>query len=248
TKKAETIIPAKVSKKTTTPNVAPKETIKPAATTREETDREEETVVMVDMVEGSTAQPASSNLKSYSYDEPTIVTPQSSNLKNYSYDEPVVVTPPSDTTETEPEIKVEPPQEPAEIKKPFYVDFIMFDAGATRLRTNQKFTPIWRLIGKSLSHNHIEITQRNRESGQFIIQYDPDRKDYNDDSVSDEFWFVFSDNNANEKEFRIRVISYNKKIEILVLDESNTPLSDGTGLKILKLIFNTLHSALSAQK
>ena len=226
-------------KKTETPRteVTPKKAVKPVTTTIGNTDSEE-IVVMVDMIEGPVAKPVpSSKLENYSFDEPVTNT-----------SEPVKTSAVSNTTETDPKIKPETPEAAIETEETPHIDFIMFDAGATRLRTNQKFTPIWRLIGKSLSHNHIEITQRNRESGQFIVQYDPDRKDYNDDSVSDEFWFVFSDNNANEKEFRIRVISHNKNIEILVLDESNTPLSDGTGLKLLKLIFNTLHSALSAQK
>jgi outer membrane protein assembly factor BamC len=134
-------------------------------------------------------------------------------------------------------------------KKPTYVDFIMFDVGTTRLRTNEKFTPIWRLIGKALTHNEIEITTRDKVAGQFIVQYDPDRKDFTDDTISDEFLFIFSgDPDSQEKEFHIRVISHNNLLEIIVLDAMNVPLSDGAGLKLLKLIFNTLYSELSTQK
>ncbi|MCK5871324.1 MAG: outer membrane protein assembly factor BamC [Methylococcales bacterium] len=234
-KKPTSPLPNEVTEKITHTEVAPKDPIKPTAAIIKDTEREEITV-MVDMIEGPAAKPV-----------------PSSNLENYSFDEPVVIKPEPDISPpvenfTKPDIKAEAPEKPIETEALRYVDFIMFDAGATRLRTNEKFTPIWRLVGKALSHNHIEITLRDKASGQFIVQYDPDRIDYLDDGVKEEFWFIFSDNNINEKEFRIRVISHNNNIEILVLDESNTPLSDGTGLKLLKLIFNTLHSALSAQK
>ena len=130
-----------------------------------------------------------------------------------------------------------------------YIDFIMFDAGATRLRTNEKFTPVWRLVGKALSRSQIEITSRNKPSGQFIVQYDPNLKDFTDETVEDELLFIFSDDHySKEKEYRIRILSYKNILEIIVLDHANLPLSDGTGLKLLKLIFNTLHSELSAQK
>ena len=202
TTKTDAITP-KISEKATVTESTIKAPITPAKIAVEDTGREE-VMVMVDMVEGPAAKPA-----------------QTSNLENYSFDEPKAIKPEPDLappTEniTEPEIKPETSEKPAETEELRHVDFIMFDAGATRLRTNEKFTPIWRLVGKSLSHNQIEITQRDKTSGQFIVQYDPDRSAYKDEGVADEFWFVFSDKNVNENEFRIPVISHNKNIEILV--------------------------------
>ena len=128
------------------------------------------------------------------------------------------------------------------------VDFVMFDGGATRLRTNESFSPVWRLVAKALSRNRIEITSRNKSGGQLVVQYDPDKTDFVDDSVKDEFLFVFGSDHSQEKEYRIRLIKHNNNIEVIVLNDENQPLSDGAGLKLLKLIFSTLHTELVTQK
>ncbi|MDQ7091460.1 MAG: outer membrane protein assembly factor BamC [Methylococcales bacterium] len=128
------------------------------------------------------------------------------------------------------------------------VNLVMFDGGATRLRINENFSPIWRLVGKALSRNRIEITSRNKAAGQFIVQYDPNKTDFVDDSVKDEFLFIFADNHSQEKELKIRLVTHNNHIEVIILDDDNQPLSDGAGLKLLKLLFSTLHTELAAQK
>ncbi len=126
------------------------------------------------------------------------------------------------------------------------VDFVMFDGGATRLRINEKFSPVWRLVGKALSRNKIEITNRNKAGGQFIVQYDPNKTGFVDDSVKDEFLFIFAADHSQEKEYHIRLIKHNNNIEVIVLNDENQPLSDGAGLKLLKLLFSTLHTELAA--
>ena len=128
------------------------------------------------------------------------------------------------------------------------VDFVMFDGGATRLRVNESFSPVWRLVAKALSRNKIEITSRNKAGGQFVVQYDPDKTDFVDDTVKDEFLFVFAADHSQEKEYRIRLIRHNNTIEIIVLNDENQPLSDGAGLKLLKLLFSTLHTELATQE
>jgi outer membrane protein assembly factor BamC len=128
------------------------------------------------------------------------------------------------------------------------VDFVMFDGGATRLRINENFSPVWRLVAKALSRNRIEITSRNKAGGQLVVQYDPDKTDFVDDSVKDEFLFIFGSDHSQEKEYRIRLIRHNNNIEVIVLNDENQPLSDGAGLKLLKLLFSTLHTELITQK
>jgi outer membrane protein assembly factor BamC len=128
------------------------------------------------------------------------------------------------------------------------VDFVMFDGGATRLRINENFSPVWRLVAKALSRNRIEITSRNKAGGQLVVQYDPDKTDFVDDSVKDEFLFIFGSDHSQEKEYRIRLIRHNNNIEVIVLNDENQPMSDGAGLKLLKLIFSTLHMELATKK
>ena len=132
--------------------------------------------------------------------------------------------------------------------KVIQVDFVMFDGGATRLRINESFSPVWRLVAKALSRNRIEITSRNKAGGQLVVQYDPDKTDFVDDTVADEFLFVFAADHSQEKEYRIRLIKHNNNIEVIVLNDENQPLSDGTGLKLLKLLFSTLHTELATKK
>jgi len=132
--------------------------------------------------------------------------------------------------------------------KPIQVDFVMFDGGTTRLRINEHFSPVWRLVGKALSRNRIEITSRNKAGGQFIVQYDPDKTDFVDGSIKDEFLFIFGSDQSQEKEYRIRLVKHNNNIEVIVLNDENQPLSDGAGLKLLKLLFSTLHTELTTKK
>ncbi len=124
------------------------------------------------------------------------------------------------------------------------VDFVMFDGGATRLRINERFAPSWRLVAKALTRNRLEITGRNKAAGLLTVQYDPDATEFQDESVWDELVFVFGGEPSLEKEYRIRVMEHNYNTEVIVLDAENQPLSDGVGLKLLKLLFSTIHNEL----
>lgn len=128
------------------------------------------------------------------------------------------------------------------------VDFVIFDGGATRLRINEDFAPSWRLVAKALSRNRIEIVSRNQAAGELIVQYDPNETDFKDETVWDEILFVFAEDHSQEKEYRIKIMEYNNNTEVIVLDSENTPLSDGVGLHLLKLLFSTIHTDLTSAK
>ncbi len=134
------------------------------------------------------------------------------------------------------------------INKVTSVELVMFDGGATRLRINENFAPAWRLVAKALSRNLIEITSRDKAAGQLIVQYDPNKTDFIDDSIKDEFLFFFGEKDSQEKELRIRLIAHNKTIEVIILNDEDQPLSEGAGLKLLKLLFSTIHTELTAHK
>lgn len=128
------------------------------------------------------------------------------------------------------------------------VDLVIFDGGATRLRINEDFSPTWRLVAKALSRNRIEIVSRNIAIGELIVQYEPNETAFKDETVWDEILFVFAEDHSQEKEYHIKVMEYNNNTEVIVLDAENTPLSDGIGLNLLKLLFSTIHTDLTAQK
>ena len=157
-----------------------------------------------------------------------------------------------DTIISNPEPKIETVDDPVQeimfSEEETRVDFVMFDGGATRLRINERFSPSWRLVAKALSRNRIEITGRDKAAGQLTVQYDPNPTEFKDDSVWDEFAFVFDDEHSKEKEYRIRIMEYNNNTEVIVLDDNDTPLSNGAGLDLLKLLFSTIHSELLGEK
>lgn len=131
------------------------------------------------------------------------------------------------------------------INTPPKIDFLTFEGGATRLRISENLAPAWRLVAKALSRNRIEITSRNKAAGQLIVQYDPNKTEFTDKSITDEFFFIFGEDHAQEQEFHIRVLAHNNNIEVFVLDHENKPLSEGAGLKLLKLLYNTIHTELA---
>lgn len=189
-----------------------------------------------------------------------------SDLNNAAFRQPVVVAP---TERAEPEqvvvigemiegdtvisnpapklTEVDPVEEIQFAEEDTRIDFVMFDGGATRLRINERFAPSWRLVAKALSRNRLEITGRNKAAGQLTVQYDPDATEFQDESVWDELVFVFGGEHSKEKEYRIRVMEHNYNTEIIVLDAENNPLSDGVGLKLLKLLFGTIHGELEGE-
>jgi outer membrane protein assembly factor BamC len=133
-------------------------------------------------------------------------------------------------------------------RSPASVDFVVFEGGVTRLRINEDLAPAWRLVAKALSRNRIEITRRNKKAGLLAVQYDPNKTDFTDDSVKDEFLFIFAEDRSQEQEFHIKVIEYNNMIEVIVLDNQNKPLSEGPGLQLLKLLFSSIHTELSTHQ
>jgi outer membrane protein assembly factor BamC len=125
------------------------------------------------------------------------------------------------------------------------VDLVEFSGGATRIRIEDTLTRSWRTVGKALSHHSIEIIDRNEIDGVFYVQYDPDFKKVEDGSLWDEVLFIFGSDPAKEKEFMVRLAENGGMTEVIVLDTNDIPLSKGTGLKLLNLLYKTIKDDLS---
>jgi outer membrane protein assembly factor BamC len=106
----------------------------------------------------------------------------------------------------------------------------------------------WRIVGKSLTRKSLEIIDRNINDGLFLVQYDPNEKDIEDDSIWDEIDFLFGDDKSNEQEYQIRLVEDRGLTEVLVLDQQGTPLSQGVGLTLLNLMHDTIKADLAAQQ
>ena len=125
------------------------------------------------------------------------------------------------------------------------VDLVEFSGGATRIRIEDTLTRSWHTVGKALSRHSIEIIDRNELDRVFYVQYDPDFKKVEDGSLWDEVLFIFGSDPAKEKEFRVRLAENGGMTEVIVLDTNDIPLSKGTGLKLLNLLYKTIKDDLS---
>jgi outer membrane protein assembly factor BamC len=123
---------------------------------------------------------------------------------------------------------------------PVRVRMVKYDDGSVRLQIESSLKKAWPIVGKALSRNLIEITDRNRSEAVFFVQYDPDAKKYEDGTLGDEFEFFFGDNPRQEKEYHIWLAEEDNLTEVMVADEKDTPLADGDGIKLLRTLYETI--------
>ena len=133
-------------------------------------------------------------------------------------------------------------------KEYIYVDLLEFSGGATRIRIEDTMDKNWRRVGKALSRHSIEITARDERDKIYYVQYDADFKKVEDGTLWDEALFIFGSDPAQEKEFRVRLVENGSLTEVIVLDKNDKPLSKGPGLKLLKLIFESIKEDLADTK
>lgn len=120
------------------------------------------------------------------------------------------------------------------------VRMLVFDGGATRIQIDESFTKSWRRVGKALSHNSIEIIDRNSTIGTYFVLYDPNKQSYEDGSLWDEVKFFFNDDQNQEEEYHIRLAATDQLTEVLVTDAAEIPLSEGPGLSLLTQLYETI--------
>ncbi|MBU2571807.1 MAG: outer membrane protein assembly factor BamC [Gammaproteobacteria bacterium] len=120
-------------------------------------------------------------------------------------------------------------------------------ADAVVLRINEPVGKAWRIVGKAMARQSIEIVARDRSLASYIVQYDPEEQRVTDDSFWDEILFVFGLYGSNEKEYRIRLIEYEQFTDIMVKDETNKAVSSGDGLTLLLTIQQAIEDDLADQ-
>ncbi len=122
------------------------------------------------------------------------------------------------------------------------VKLVQPTGGAARIQLSEPFERAWRIVGKALSRQALEITDRNLEDGVFYVQYDPNAHALEDGSIWDELVFFFGEDQNQEKEYRVRLAQNQQFTEVIVTDENDVPLSDGPGLKLLKSIYKAIQA------
>lgn len=131
-------------------------------------------------------------------------------------------------------------EEAAETPVIIPVELVKFDSGETRLRIGAPVSRAWRMVGKALSRNSLEVTERNQQAALFRVQYDPEEQAVEDGSLWDEVVFLFKGVRGYEKEYILKLVANNRQSEVAVLDEDRQPITEGPGLKLLALIQETL--------
>jgi outer membrane protein assembly factor BamC len=127
---------------------------------------------------------------------------------------------------------------PTEIEQ---VKLISFDGGATRLQIKESLNRGWRIVGKALTRQSVEIIDRNIDEGVYYVQYDPNARQYEDGSIWDEFVFFFGGDQSQEKEYRVRMTAKESQLtEVIITDEEDNPLSEGPGLSLLTSLYETI--------
>lgn len=126
------------------------------------------------------------------------------------------------------------------------VDLIKYSNKATRINIKDSFMRSWRIVGKALSRESIEIINRDVEKGVYTVQYDPDFEKVEDGSLWDEVLFIFGSDPAKEKEYRVEVFEKKTGTDVFVLDGDGNELSDGTGLVLLKMLYGKIKIDIEA--
>ncbi len=126
---------------------------------------------------------------------------------------------------------------------PVVVRWVKYDEGSVRIQMESSLKRAWPIVGKALSRNSIEVTDRNRSEAVYFVQYDPEVEKYEDGSIADEFGFFFGDNPRQEKEYHLRLAVDKNLTEVMVTDDKDKPLSEGDGIKLLNLVYETIKAS-----
>ncbi len=116
--------------------------------------------------------------------------------------------------------------------------------GTALIKVGDSIARSWRIVGKALSHQSIEITDRDELAKVYFVQYDSDFEKVEDGSLWDEILFIFGSDPANEQQFGVKLIDNGKDTEIIILDSENKTVSKGAGLKLLRLLHDTIKQDL----
>jgi outer membrane protein assembly factor BamC len=114
-----------------------------------------------------------------------------------------------------------------------------------RLHIGAPIATAWRMVGKALSRNSIEVTNRNQEERLFRVQYDPNRKEVEDGSFLDEVVFFFKGIEVTEQENVLKLVGDNQQTDVIVMDKDQKPATDKTSLSLLTLLHDTIKADLA---
>jgi len=121
--------------------------------------------------------------------------------------------------------------------------------GVSSLQIDQAKMQATRMVGRALTRQKVEIVERNIDKGYFYVKYDPNAVEARDESIWDEFNFLFGDDPSQEREYRISVRGVGAQMsEVTVRDEQGKALSTSAANALLKLITEGINQAVDQDK
>ncbi|MDD2659820.1 MAG: outer membrane protein assembly factor BamC [Methylococcales bacterium] len=125
------------------------------------------------------------------------------------------------------------------------IERIKFNEGENRLHINVPFARAWRIVGKALSRNSIEVSKRDQEERLYTILYSPDEHKIKDDSYWDDIVFLFRGIQTYEKPYLIKLDENNRQTDITVVDEDRQMQTDAGSVKLLTVLEETIKADLA---
>ncbi len=149
----------------------------------------------------------------------------------------------SENTNTDTPDNEKPPIDPKSIT----ADMLESSNHISYLRINTPFSTAWRVVSKALSRQSIEVSERNEADKTFTVQYDPDEKPVEDGGYLDEINFMLHGFLGNEKEYLLKLVETNKQTDVVVLNSEQKPSTDEGGLKLLKVIQQSIKANIAGK-
>jgi len=129
--------------------------------------------------------------------------------------------------------------------------------GTKRLQLKQSYEQAWRTLATALEFNGIEISDRNQETGEYFVNYDPDNTQNKKSELLDGVSFLFN-NDYEEAVYKITLTQVPQAIEIRAEKLATTEmdlLDDGEEItfddeendgadKLIRYLYRTLKNDL----
>ncbi len=128
------------------------------------------------------------------------------------------------------------------------VELAGFNGGALRLIVGESFKRTWYIVGKALSRQSVEVTERNQPGGSYTIQFDPAKQEAEEGSIWDEFDFFFGEERHHEQQFHVLLADNGQTTEVVVTDKKGIPQSKGAGMGVLVVLFESIKEDLAGSQ
>ncbi len=121
------------------------------------------------------------------------------------------------------------------------VEYFKDDLGAY-LRINSPFARVWRVVGKAITAQSIEIVDKDRSHATYYVKYDSALQEVADGSFWDEVVFFFGSDVHQEELYMIYLAEAESGTGtgVFVQDEHGNSVSSGDGEKLLNLLYDAI--------